>query len=159
MDITEICAYLHNYFPPIKQKISKSYIHSGTFVISGQSVTPLDFIKADQYFRIYGSDFNDGVYCNNSESLSQLKDEIFDGEIHSMAVPPTFLKLCEDIQKWSAVNESADSINMSPFVSESFSGDAYSYSKPNSRVNQSSTANAVTWQEQFSKRLNIWRKI
>lgn len=156
MDITEICAYLHNYFPPVKQKIRKSYIHGGIFVISGQSVTPLDFIKTNQYFRIYGSDFNDGIYCNNPKSLSQLKDEIFDGEIHSMAVPPAFLKLCEDIQEWRKENESADSTNMSPFISESFGG--YSYSKTAGKTGNDG-GNMVSWQEQFEKRLDIWRKI
>lgn len=156
MDITEICADIRNYFPPSKKKHDKSYIHSGTFKISSNSITPLDFIKTDQYFRIYGSDFNDGVYRNSPESLSQLKDEIFDGEIHSMAVPSSFLKLCEDIDVWRKKNESADSTNMSPFISESFGG--YSYSKTGGKTG-SNGGNTVTWQEQFEKRLNIWRKI
>lgn len=157
MDITEICAYLRNYFPPKSQKADKGYIHGGNFKISGQTVAPLDFIKQGQYFRIYGSELNDGVYCNTPESLTKLNNEIFSGEIHAMSVPPDFLKLCEDIDNWRTKNESADSVNMSPFVSESFGG--YSYSKNGGRTGGSDGGNAVTWQEQFEKRLNIWRKI
>lgn len=156
MDITEICADIRNYFPPSKKRLDKSYIHSGTFTISSNSITPLDFIKKGQFFRIVDSDLNDGVYQNTPESLSILTDEEFDGEIWEMAVPRAFLELCNDIDLWRKKNESADSINMSPFTSESFGG--YSYSKGGSSSSEYG-GNSVSWQAQFAKRLNIWRKI
>ena len=157
MILTEICAYLKNYFQPSGKREDRSYIHIGTFEVTDGRISDIDFLKENQYFRIIDSALNDGVYCNCPEDLKKLKNETFSGAVWEMNVPPDFLKLCEDIQKWSDKNESADSINMSPFVAESFDG--YSYSKTNSRVNQSSTGNAVTWHEQFSKRLNAWRKI
>lgn len=156
MDITEICADIRNYFPPSKKRLDKSYIHSGTFTISSNSITPLDFIKEGQFFRIVDSDLNNGVYQNTPESLSILTDEEFEGEIWEMAVPRSFLDLCKDIDEWRKANESADSINMSPFTSESFGG--YSYSKGGSSSGEYG-GNSVSWQSQFSKRLNIWRKI
>lgn len=155
MNITEICADIRNYFPPVKKKRDKSYIHSGTFKISSNSIAPLDFIKQGQFFRIYGSSLNEGVYQNTPESLELLKDEEFEGEIWEMAVPDAFLSLCKDIDQWRSENESADSVNMSPFTSESFGG--YSYSKGSS--GNSENGNSISWQSQFAKRLNIWRKI
>lgn len=155
MNITEICADILNYFPPVKKKCDKSYIHSGTFKISSNSIAPLDFIKQGQFFRIYGSSLNEGVYQNTPESLELLKDEEFEGEIWEMAVPDAFLNLCKDIDQWRSKNESADSVNMSPFTSESFGG--YSYSKGSS--NNFGNGNSISWQTQFAKRLNTWRKI
>lgn len=153
-DITEICAHCRNYFAPKNKRENDEYKHSGTFVISGQSIAPLDFLKEGQYFRIYGSDINDGVYCNTAEGLSALQDEEFEGEIWEMSVPRAFLQMCDDIAAWRAANESVDSSNMSPFTSESFGG--YSYTKSGSNTADGSNA---TWQGQFSKRLNAWKRI
>lgn len=154
VDITEICAYCHNYFAPKAKKRDGSYKHSGTFVISGHTIEPLDFLSANQYFRIVGSGANDGVYCNTTESLEILTDEEFTGEIWEMSVPRAFLALCADISAWRAKNEAVDSDNMSPFTSESFGG--YSYTKSGSNADSGSNA---TWQTQFGKRLNAWTRI
>jgi hypothetical protein len=155
MDITEICMECRNFFAPANKRDDRSFIHTGEFTISGNSITPLDFIQQGQYFRIVGSAMNDGVYCNDSESLAILTDETFTGAIWEMSVPRAFLKLCEDIDAWRTKNESADSANMSPYMSESFAG--YSYQK-----GAGASANggaAISWQGQFAKRLNAWRRI
>ncbi len=157
MVLTEICAYLRNYFHPVSKRENRSYIHSGMFIIDNGKISDTDFLKERQYFRIVGSDLNDGVYCNCSDDLKFLQNEIFDGYIWEMSVPPDFLKLCEDIQAWRTKNENPDSANLSPFIAESFGG--YSYSKSNSRVGESNGGNTITWQGQFSSRLSIWRKI
>lgn len=149
MILTEICAYLRNYFRPVK--------HSGNFEITSGKISGTDFLKEKQYFRITGSVLNDGVYSNVPEDLSTLQDEKFSGEIWAMSIPPEFLKLCEDIQAWRLKNENPESVNMSPYTSESFGG--YSYSKTNSRAGEQNSGNAVTWHGQFAGRLNIWRKI
>lgn len=155
MDITEICMECRNFFAPASKKDDKSFIHAGTFTISGHNITPLDFIQEGQYFRIVGSAMNDGVYCNDTESLEILTDETFDGAIWEMSVPRAFLALCTDISAWRAKNETADSANMSPYMSESFAG--YSYSKGSgAMVNGAST---ITWQRQFASRLNAWRRL
>ena len=157
MILTEICAYLRNYFPPISKREDRSYIHTGNFIIKNGKISDIDFLKENQYFKIAGSDLNDGVYCNIPEDLKTLHDEVFSGEIWAMSVPPEFLKLCQDIQAWRLKNESPESVNMSPYTAESFGG--YSYSKTNSRAGEKNSGNAVTWHGQFAGRLNIWRKI
>lgn len=153
IDITEYCAHCHNFFIPSQKRQSGEYKHKGVFTISDHVISPLDFISENQYFRIVNSGSNDGVYCNNSESLAMLTDEVFEGEIWEMSVPRVFLTLCADISNWRSVNEAVTSDNMSPYSSESYGG--YSYSKGN---NANGGSNA-TWQGQFFKRLNAWKRI
>lgn len=156
MDITEYCAECRNYFAPANKKTTNSFIHSGEFVISSHAIAPLDFIQSGQYFRIVGSAMNDGVYCNTVQGLAVLTDETFTGAIWEMSVPRAFLALCEEIAAWRSKNESADSANMSPFIAESFAG--YSYQKGG--LNQSTgTGNSMSWQNQYAKRLNAWRRL
>ena len=155
MDITEICMECRNFFAPASKKEDKSFIHTGEFTISGHSITPLDFIQTGQYFRIVGSAMNDGVYCNTVTGLSTLTDESFKGAIWEMSVPRAFLTLCADIDAWRTKNEAADSANMSPFTAESFAG--YSYQKGG--YGSSANGNAITWQSQYAKRLNAWRRL
>lgn len=151
MNITEICMDLHNFFPPVSQKANQSYIHRGHFIISGSSIAPLDFIKPNQYFRIVNSDMNDGVWQNNPESLKDLIDEEFDGEIWAMAVPRHFIALCEEIQKYNAkVDEMA--LIEKGYASESWGG--YSYS-----LSSSAPAAMVEWEKRIIKKLNAYRKI
>ena len=154
MDITEVCQEVRNYFAPAGKKNDLSYIHSGTFTISGHTVSPLDFIAEGQYFRICGSAMNDGVYENTERGREALTDETFEGQIWEMSVPRAFLALCAEIQQWRNANESADSANMSPYQSESFAG--YSYSKG---ASNGQGGNSVTWAQQFDKRLVAWRRI
>lgn len=156
MDITEICMECRNFFAPESKKSDRSFIHSGDFTISGKSITPLDFISEGQYFRIVGSNMNDGVYCNTEDGLQELQDETFSGAIWEMSVPRAFLALCANIQTWRAANESADSANMSPYMSESYGG--YSYQKGGNAASNGGAA-SVTWSAQFRQRLNAWRRL
>lgn len=151
MNLTEICADLRNYFPPLKKKLDKSYIHSGSFNISSGSIAPLDFIKPNQYFRIVGSDMNDGVWQNNADSLKELIDEEFDGDIWAMAVPRDFIVLCEDIQKLNAKIDQMALVEKG-YASESWGGYTYSLSS-------SAPAGIVEWKSRIDKRLNMYRKI
>ena len=136
--LTEVCAELRNYF--VKD------IHNGTFEIVGGKITPLDFIQENQYFRIVGSVFNDGVYQNTADLV--LTDEVFSGSVWSMAVPPSVIDLAEEIKKF---NES-DEAKPSAYTSESFGG--YSYSKATD-----SNGVPLTWQKVFANRLNKYRRI
>lgn len=141
--LTEICEYCHNYFWRTKYKVRLSIV-DGTFTA--------DFLKNGQYFRIIGSDLNDGVYVYPA---SNMKDEEFEGEIWSMAVPQAVIDLASDIQEWMAKYGAIASPAMSPYSSESFGN--YSYSKNPPR---SSYSNAGTdWQSTFASRLNPYRKI
>ena len=80
-NLTDICAVLKNYF--LKDYINYSDIKRGTFTISGHTIAPLD-VKEGQYFRIKGSDLNDGVWCNTAADLANLRNETFDGEVWLM---------------------------------------------------------------------------
>ena len=137
--LTELCAELRNYFEVPNGR------HFGKFEISGGSIAPLDFLQEGQYFRIVGSVFNDGVYQYPAASLT---DEVFEGAVWAMAVPPTLIALAAEIK---AYNDS-DAGKPSPFTAESFGG--YSYTK-------ATDANGVPigWQKAFASRLNRWRKL
>lgn len=120
--LTELCAELRNYFLgdyPMRN------IHRGTFTISGGSIAPLDFLKENQYFRIVGSTFNDGVYQYPAIGLT---DETFAGAVWAMAVPPAVIALADE--------EDAIKIKISEYArketgysSESYPN-GYSYSNP-----------------------------
>jgi hypothetical protein len=135
--LTELCAELRNYF--VKD------IRKGTFEVIGGRVQPLDFIMPGQFFRIKGSLFNDGVHQNPTTSL---KDEVFEGEIWSMALPPAFIDLAREIEEFTK----SEQAKATGFISESFGG--YSYSKATN-----SNGTPVTWKNVFADRLRIWRKL
>ena len=136
--LTELCNEIRNYFAV--------EIHNGEFTINGGKIAPLDFIQQNQYFRIVGSVFNDGVYKNTAELV--LTDEIFSGAVWSMAVPPSVVDLAAEIKEF---NES-DAGKPSAYTSESFGG--YSYSKATD-----SNGVPLTWQKAFASRLNKWRRM
>ena len=85
--LTELCAELRNYFEVPNGR------HFGKFEISGGSIAPLDFLQEGQYFRIIGSVFNDGVYQYPATSLT---DEVFEGAVWAMALPPSIIALAAD---------------------------------------------------------------
>lgn len=145
MTITDFCEELHNWFD-----VDRIF---GTFTISNGEITVTDgYLQNNQYFRIVGSVFNDGVY---KYPASDLIDETFQGAIWAMAVPPAAIALFEKAQEWD-LKYANDPVANSPYQSESFGG--YSYSKGyNSSANGSDTT--VSWQKQFKSRLNKWRKL
>ena len=135
--LTEICAEIKNYF--------QTDICHGTFTISGGVIEPLEFLQENQYFRIVGSAFNDGVY---QYPASNLTDEIFPGAVWAMGPPPAFIALTAEIEEWTK----ADAAKPSPYSSESFGG--YSYTRATN-----AKGSAVTWQDVFATRLNQYRKV
>lgn len=135
--LTELCAELRNYF--VKE------IRKGTFEVVGGRVQPLDFIIPGQFFRIKGSLLNDGIHQNPT---TDLKDEVFEGEIWSMALPPAFIDLSREIEEFTK----SEQANPTVFESENFAG--YSYSKA---TNEKGVV--ADWKDVFANRLNIWRKI
>lgn len=131
-----ICAECHNYF------VVPGGIHYNNYSIQGGSLE-LPFLVHNQYFRIVGSVFNDGIH---KYPTTDLIDEDFEGCIWAMAPTKDFLQLCDDIKAWSENNAP------SPYTSESFGG--YSYSRATK-----SNGVAVDWQQVFASRLNRYRKI
>lgn len=145
MTITDFCEELHNWFD-----VDRIF---GTFTISnGEIIVPNGYLRNNQYFRIVGSVFNNGVY---KYPTSGLTDETFVGAVWAMAVPPAAIALFTQIQEWDEKYSQNKAAN-SPFQSESFGG--YSYSKG---YNSSSSGGdtTVSWQKQFRNQLKRWRKI
>lgn len=142
--LTEVCTYLNNFFAKEKK--------TGTFTISDGRIVGLSLLNG-QYFRIIGSILNDGVY---KFPVEDLKDEVFEGSIWSMAVPQTVIDLTSEIETWQTKNGSATSLAMSPFTSESFNN--YSYSKSSGGEGTGSKATG-TWQSAFANRLNPYRRL
>lgn len=144
--LSELCQELRNWFDKGQPHLNK------TFGISNGKITTDDFtdvIQINQYFRIVGSVFNDGVY--KYTNTLQLTDETFEGSIWLMAIPKAVLDLDKEIDDWIT---NYGEVAKSPFSSESFGG--YSYSKSSSG---SSGDSGVSWQSAFASKLNLWRKI
>lgn len=137
--LTELLAEIRNYFEVPNGR------HFGKFTISGGSISPLDFLKDGQYFRIVGSVFNDGVYQYPATSLT---DEVFEGAVWSMAVPPAVIDLAAEIEEYNK----SEAGNPSPFTAESFGG--YSYTKATD-----ASGAPIGWQKVFASRLSKWRKL
>ena len=152
--LTELCAYLRNYF--LRDYLNPDAdIHHGTFTVSDGQMQALSFLVPGQYFRVIGSVFNDGVWQYRPGGEAEgMTDETFDGTIWAMSVPPAVLALVEEIDSWRAAN--ADALS-SPYQSESFGG--YSYSKASGGGAGGSGTAAWGWQDQFASRLAPYRRL
>lgn len=122
MTLDDYCADLKNYFV---NDVDKD-LHFGQFTIANNIIT-LDFLDTNQYFRIVGSKFNDGVYKYDNKLT--LVDETFSGAVWAMSVPPDFI---------AAVTEAETYLTAHPlgmeFQSESFGGYSYTRAQSNSYV-------------------------
>lgn len=139
--LEQVLDYIHNYF--IKDRVT------GTFTISS-GFLEVSFLRDGQYFMIRGSVFNDGMY---QYPASGLTDEVFEGEVWAMAVPPAVITLADEIWEWVSNNSSAMN---SPYQSESFGG--YSYTKKTGSTS-GPVGSVPEWASIFGSRLNKWRKI
>ena len=141
MTLTELCQELKNWF------VIDQYF--GEFEISDGELS-LSSLKENQYFRIVGSVFNDGVHQKGHAGLT---DEIFSGSVWAMAVPPTVIDLLGRINSWEAKYGEAIA---SPYTSESFGG--YSYSKSSGSRANGNVGN-IDYKSVFGDELNRWRKV
>lgn len=149
--LTLLCEYLRNWFDEeCSKEIGKITIAGGEISVRN---TPITF-KNNQYFRIIGSVYNDGVHCYHDADLT---DEEFDGAVWEMKVPYEVVALAEDIANWQAKYGAYNSPAMSPYNSESFAG--YSYSKSTGASGVDGSESATSWQSTFKSRLNMWRKL
>jgi hypothetical protein len=86
--------------------------------------------------------------------MEELTDEVFEGAIWTMAVPPAVIELSERITEWEGKYGAAV---VSPYSSESFGG--YSYVKAGAGSGSANSGSGPTWQSTFASELNRWRKI
>lgn len=139
-----MCGLLRNYFT------DKEHIFHGTYTIS-DGIISINFVKKSQYFRISGSAFNDGVYCNIPDDLKRLRDEIFTGSIWVMAVPEDFVRLCDEAERFKA-KIAEISGNFEGYTSESWGG--YTYTLPTS-----APAFIQEWQYHIKQGMNMYRRL
>jgi hypothetical protein len=135
--LEQVLRHLNNYF------VVKDGVHKGTFEVSSGTLS-LDFLQENQYFRVVGSVFNDGVYKYPAEDMV---DEVFEGEVHAMAVPKAVIDLSAEIDAWCVNNPP------SAYTSEAFGGYSRTF------ATSSGTGVPVSWQDVFRGRLNAWRKL
>lgn len=123
-------------------------VYEGTFTVENGSVA-LPFLQNNQYFRIIGSVFNDGLH---QYPATDLTDETFTGTVWTLAVPKAVVTLSNEIDEWQT--KFGDAV-ASPYTSESFGG--YSYTKASG--GKADTSAGTGWQDAFRNRLNAWRKL
>ena len=167
--LTEICGYLKNWFNRKPDGTDYPKFH-GTFVvkdgvISWDSGAELP-LQVGQYYRILGGVFNNGgVFPYVKPLLSGEarpssgalpRDEVFEGDVWSLAIPPDVIAIAGEIEAWNEKNGKADSAACSPFNSESFGG--YSYSK-SGRSSSAGSQTGVMWADVFGARLSRYKKL
>lgn len=145
--LTQLCQYLRNWF--VREMII------GHFVVTDGEIKNADGtalpILDNQYYRIIGSVFNDGVRKYGVDTLADEPE--WNGAVWLMAVPPEVVSLDAEIDAWVTANSQA--IN-SPYTSESFGG--YSYTMKSGNANLGGDT-GLSWQSQFYSKLSPWRKI
>lgn len=105
---------------------------------------------------------NDGVYTYHASGIKNdddnatagLANETFEGAIWPMRVPREVIELAGEISAWSTANAAAIA---SPYTSESVIG-VYSYTLK-SGASADGSDGVLSWETQFAKPLNRWRKI
>lgn len=145
--LTELCQELRNWFEREK--------YFGTFTIENGNISvPDGSLQDGQFFRVVGSDLNDGVYQYGEDELT---DEVFTGAIWAMAVPPSVIDLSERISAWK--DQYGDLVS-SPYqsMSESFGDYSRSWSK-GSGSGSATSSSSPSWRSTFADELNRWRKI
>lgn len=150
--LADLCAELHNY--DFNRRAAR---YHGVFRVSDGQIDLSELVadgsvQVDQYIRVIGSVFNDGVYQYGTDTLPH--DEEFDGQVWALNVPHELVSLLGDINAWVTAN--AEQI-ATPYASESFGG--YSYSLKSGLTGAGSDSGEGAWKSQFKTKLNRWRKM
>lgn len=144
--LADLCQELKNWFDRGLPKYYGEFTINNNKIYKDGSELPL-VMQTNQYFRIIGSVFNDGVWKYDNEL--ELVNESFNGSIWEMAITPAIISLNKEIDDWMTRNSD---VIASPYTSESFGG--YSYSK-----STKGDGSSITWKDAFKSRLDAWRKI
>lgn len=140
MKLADFCAEIKNWFD-VERSFGIFEIKNGNLVV--------DDMREGQYFRIIGSVFNDGVYQYPATNLT---DEVFNGAVWYMAVPPDVQSLVQEMTVWETQYSAA--LN-TPFSSESVDGYSYTKASSGSSAGSDGTPNAFA---HFADKLKRWRK-
>ena len=139
----KILGYLNNYFYRFGER--------GKYTIEDNVITVRGKYIEGQYVRLTGSVMNDGVYKvisvdENSITLNETVNEVFEGIIYSLAIPKELIELEKKINKFVEDNPAGG------YASESFGN--YSYSKG---TNANGELN--TWKDVFKVELRPYKKM
>lgn len=118
--LTEICAYLHNFFD-YERHYGDISIIGGLLFCDGKEIA----LDEGQYFALFRKRNLLGVFKQGDT----IPDKTFDGSIWLMDVPKAITDANTWAETWKANNMAAGSDANSVYQSESFGG--YSYSKGN----------------------------
>lgn len=142
--LTEICAYLHNYFD-YERHSGEISIVGGVISCNGNEIT----LDEGQYFALFRSRIPLGVF--NVVPA----DKNFVGSVWLMDVPEAVLNANTWAEEWMAKNGGAGSEANSAFQSESFGG--YSYNKGTNSSGKGGMS--IFDNAQFSRMLAPYRKL
>ena len=142
--LSEICAYLHNYFD-YERHYGDISIIGGVIFCNGEQIS-LDGV---QHFALFRNRIPLGVF---SEVPS---DKTFEGAIWLMDIPDAIINADKWADDWMKTNGSADSATNSGFQSESFGG--YSYNKGTNSSGKGGSS--VFDNAQFNRMLSPYRKL
>lgn len=141
--MNKILSYLKNYFYRFGEK--------GTYAITDNQIEVRGNYVAGQYIRLTGSLLNDRVVKvenveDNTITLTEAINEVFDGAIYSLAIPRELIELAEEIKAYEKDTPKGG------YVSESFGN--YSYSKATGQ-----NGGVANWKDVFKDELKPYRKI
>lgn len=142
--LTEICAYLHNYFD-YERHSGEISIVGGVISCNGKEIT----LDEGQYFALFRSRIPLGVF--NVVPA----DKNFVGSVWLMDIPEAVLNANTWAEEWMAKNGGAGSEANSAFQSESFGG--YSYNKGTNSSGKGGMS--IFDNAQFSRMLAPYRKL
>lgn len=145
--LTEICAYLRNYFDRDSYGNRLPSWEEEIEISDGELVGFADRLLPGQYYRIIDSMLNDGVYRYGDAGLT---DETFRGTVQAMAIPAPVVEAAQRLKEHrTKYGEALDS----PFSAESYFG--YSWTKDTSDSANSTPGIPAS----IAASLSPWRKI
>ena len=142
--LTNICAYLHNYFD-YERHSGEISIVNGVIFCNGKTI----MLDEGQYFALFRERIPLGVF-NEVPA-----DKTFYGSVWLMDVPKDILDADKWADDWMKANGGAGSEANSPFQSESFGG--YSYNKGSNSSGKGGSS--VFDNAQFARMLAPYRKL
>ena len=146
--LTAVCRECKNYHTKTVER--------GKFTIAGGVVAVMNTYLVGQYLPFVGSVLIECGYKfvgfgNGNLTLDGVPNAVFTCAVCGLAVPPDFLALVGDIDRFITADR-ADK-NAGRVTSESFAG--YSYTLGSTGQN----GTAISWKEAFASRLNDYRKM
>lgn len=142
--LTEICAYLHNYFD-YERHYGDISIIGGVIFCNGEQIA----LGEGQHFALFRGRIPLGVFDTVPA------DKTFEGAVWLLDIPDAVLKADKWADDWTKANGGADSNGNSAFQSESFGG--YSYNKGTNSTGKSGLS--VFDNAQFNRMINPYRKL